>query len=293
MLVSVYMPTKNRLASLREAVASVLAQGHRELELIVVDDGSSDGTPDYLHQLSRTESRLRFVRHDVSAGPPAARNAGIRLARGEFVTGLDDDDRFLPPRIEAFVSYWDLLTRHGERPSCLYALDVSLVAGGRSVVTPKLGRIDYDAMFESNLLGNQIFAPRTHFLEAGLFDTALPLWQDLEFFMRVLQRFGPGRLLDMPTYVFDIRPRDDRVSVTSDERLRRAFELVAARHAADSGRRRQQLFLQMFSWYYGTRPSLRDFAYFMGQGVWVGGFARLVKKRVGVDATSPHAVSSN
>jgi glycosyltransferase involved in cell wall biosynthesis len=287
MLVSVYMPTKNRLASLREAAASVLAQTHAEIELVIVDDGSTDGTSDYLAALARSDGRVVHLRNDVSQGPPAARNAAIERASGTFVTGLDDDDRFLPQRVAAFVDYWELLTRHGEQPSCLYALDVSLLGGGRSMVTPKLGRIDYDAMFESNLLGNQIFAPRAHFLEAGLFDTELPLWQDLEFFMRVLQRFGPGRLLDMPTYVFDIAPRDDRVSTPSRERLQRAFQRVAARHAADSGRKRQQLFLQMFSWYYGTRPELRDFAYFMGQGVWVGGFARLVKKRVASDPNAP------
>ena len=287
MLVSVYMPTKNRLASLQQAVASVLAQSYRELELVVVDDGSTDGTSDYLVELAQRESRVVHVRHEISAGPPAARNAAIERSTGSFLTGLDDDDRFLPQRVAAFVEYWDLLTRHGEQPSCLYALDVSLLGGGRSVVTPKLGRIDYDAMFESNLLGNQIFAPRAHYIEAGLFDTELPLWQDLEFFMRVLQRFGPGRLLDMPTYVFDISPRDDRVSTPSRARLQRAFQRVAARHAGDSGRKRQQLFLQMFSWYYGTRPELRDFAYFMGQGMWVGGFARLIKKRVASDPTAP------
>lgn len=287
MLVSVYMPTKNRLASLRVAVDSVLAQTHREIELVVVDDGSRDGTPDYLHALAQSDGRVRFLRNETSAGPPAARNAAILRSEGAFVTGLDDDDRFLPNRVEAFLDYWELLTRHGERPSCLYALDVSQV-GGREVVTPKLARIGYDAMFESNLLGNQIFAPRAHFVEAGLFDTALPLWQDLEFFMRILQRFGPGRLLDLPTYVFDISPRDDRVSVTSPARLRRAFELVSARHAADSGRRRQQLFLQMFSWYYGTRPTLADFAYFMGQGVWMGGLARLARRRVASDPSAPH-----
>lgn len=291
MLVSVYLPTKNRVDSLERAVSSVLVQSHRELELIVVDDGSTDATPDYLARLKREESRVRIVRHEHSEGAPAARNAAIRLAQGTFVTGLDDDDRFLPPRLGGFVEYWHLLERHGERPSCLYALDVSVTGSGRSVISQKLGRICYDTMFEANRLGNQIFAPRAHFIEAGLFDTTLPLWQDLEFFMRILQRFGPGRLLDIPSYVFDISRRPDRVSVGSRERLRSAYRLVAARHAANSGRRRQQLFLQMFSWYYGTRPSLADFAYFMGQGVWVSGFARLLERRVRTDPRSPYLLA--
>ena len=138
------------------------------------------------------------------------------------------------------------------------------------------------------MLGNQCSRTRAHYLEAGCSTPTRPLWQDLEFFMRILSRFGPGRLLDLPTYVFDVSPRSDRVSASSRARLRRAFELVAARHAADSGRKRQQLFLQMFSWYYGTRPTLADFAYFMNQGVWVGGLARLARRRVSGDPSAPH-----
>src|SRR5512143_3860267 len=98
MQVSVYLPTRNRAASLRRAIESVLAQTYADFELIVVDDGSSDGTREVLESVQRSDARVRAIHHSVSRGAPASRNAAIAAAHGEWLTGLDDDDEFLPRR---------------------------------------------------------------------------------------------------------------------------------------------------------------------------------------------------
>lgn len=95
-LISVVMPAYNHHAYVGEAVASVLAQSHRHLELIVIDDGSTDGTGFVLSDFD--DPRMQVV-HQRNAGSHAALNRGIRLARGEYVAILNSDDRFHPDRL--------------------------------------------------------------------------------------------------------------------------------------------------------------------------------------------------
>ena len=98
-LVSVIIPTYNRAHSIEPAVRSVLAQTYTARGLIIVDDGSTDGTTEVL---SRFGDAVRVIRQS-NAGPSAARNAGVRAARGELVAFLDSDDEWLPEKLERQV----------------------------------------------------------------------------------------------------------------------------------------------------------------------------------------------
>jgi len=98
-LVTVYIPTYNRLELLKRAVKSVLDQDYSNIELIVVDDGSSDGTVDYLECVSQADQRVRYFVNEVNSGACVSRNKAIWAEKGEFITGLDDDDYFLNDRI--------------------------------------------------------------------------------------------------------------------------------------------------------------------------------------------------
>jgi glycosyltransferase involved in cell wall biosynthesis len=280
MLITVYVPTKNRQALLAAAVESVLGQSHRELELIVVDDGSTDGSHGYLAELARRDARVRFIRHEESLGGPSARNAAIRAANGHFVTGLDDDDSFAPDRLASFLSGWQQLQARGETPSCLYSQLTEMHHGQPVGVTSKPEQARYEDMFASNVVGNQVFAPKQHYLDAGLFREDLPAWQDLEFFMRLLKHCGPGRLLDRASYNFDNTPRTDRVSMKSEEKMRKAFEIVNAAHSDGQGRRTQQLYLQLFARLYGIRPGLGDYRRFLALGLWPAGLVQMAKASV-------------
>src|SRR5947208_2893656 len=81
----------------------------RTIELIVGDDASTDGTADFLRRKARDDSRLIYFSNSEPRGAPASRNSAIMRSQGTFITGLDDDDEFLPERIGAFVDYWKLL----------------------------------------------------------------------------------------------------------------------------------------------------------------------------------------
>jgi len=95
---SIIMPTWNRIAWLDRALKSVLAQRETSWELLIADDGSSDGTWASLCEWKRRDSRLRCWRH-ANRGPAASRNALLRHARGEWIVFLDSDDELLPDHL--------------------------------------------------------------------------------------------------------------------------------------------------------------------------------------------------
>jgi glycosyltransferase involved in cell wall biosynthesis len=98
--ISVVIPTYQRRESVSRAVASALEQELSPLEVIVCDDGSSDGTQEAMESWARKEPRLRYLRLPRNHGAPAAaRNLGTRGARGGWVAFLDDDDRWLPEKL--------------------------------------------------------------------------------------------------------------------------------------------------------------------------------------------------
>ncbi len=95
--VSVIIPTFNRVEYVRRAVESVLAQTYTELEVLVVDDGSTDATQTAIQQMA--DPRIRYM-YQENAGRSAARNWGIQCAQGDYICLLDDDDKFFPNKIQ-------------------------------------------------------------------------------------------------------------------------------------------------------------------------------------------------
>ena len=98
-LLSVVIPTWNRARLVHEAIQSALEQRAGEVEVIVVDDASTDSTAEVLER--EFGSRIRLLRLEHRRGPGGARNAGARLAHGEFIAFLDSDDVWLPGKLEA------------------------------------------------------------------------------------------------------------------------------------------------------------------------------------------------
>ena len=105
--VSVIIPTLNRATLLPHAVHSVLGQTYIDLELIIVDDGSTDDTQAVIADLVAADARVKTLRHAESQGQPAAFNSGIKVARGEYLSFLDDDDRWLPHKLTGQVTVLD------------------------------------------------------------------------------------------------------------------------------------------------------------------------------------------
>jgi glycosyltransferase involved in cell wall biosynthesis len=101
-LVSVIIPCLNRETLVGQAIESALGQTHQNVEIIVVNDGSTDGTEKVVQSYTAS-GKVRYFKHEVNKGIPAARNTGIRNSLGEYVAFLDSDDMWLPNKVEVQV----------------------------------------------------------------------------------------------------------------------------------------------------------------------------------------------
>mgnify|MGYP002516567543 CR=1 FL=1 len=101
--VSVILPVYNREDTILRALDSVLMQTYRNMEVIVIDDGSDDSTAEIVRNCQ--DSRVRLVRLPVNGGANAARNAGIRLAEGTYIAFQDSDDEWLADKLEKQIGY--------------------------------------------------------------------------------------------------------------------------------------------------------------------------------------------
>ncbi|MDO5650618.1 MAG: glycosyltransferase [Moraxella sp.] len=214
-LVTVYMPTYNRASLLPRAIESVLNQTYQNIELIVVDDCSQDNTAEILAGFAKQDNRVRYFIQEKNSGACACRNKAIKEASGKFITGLDDDDYFLPHRVEDFVYYWDKLE---ENKSCLFSTikynqDGVEVAGGVSRYIRKKMYVQQKDMLTRNHLGNQVFAKTEDLLKIGGFDESMKIWQDFECFYRLLS-LEKAILIDNKSYIIDQRHGFNRISAS-------------------------------------------------------------------------------
>lgn len=230
-LVSVIMPTFDRPQWLTRAVASVLAQTHANLELIVVNDG---GTPveSLLAALDR-DGRITYVRLGRNENRSAARNAGLKLARGKYVAYLDDDDWFLPEHLERLVG---LLEREGGAVAYSFADRVTEERRGDDLVQTAVDavyRFDYQpgALLVGNFIPLPCLVHRRDCLDAtGLFDEQLITHEDWDLLIRLAARH-PLLQLKETTCCFSWRV--DGSSTTSQHRpdFARTQELIYQRYA--------------------------------------------------------------
>ena len=219
-LVSVYVPTRNRVALLERAIASVLRQSYQPIELVIVDDGSDDATPDLLRALALEHPRLRYFRNEQPRGAPAARNRAIEEARGVFVTGLDDDDEFMPERIAMLVA------AHQERFAFVCSRDVVQTRHGRVIQNPASGVITLDQLLHFNRVGNQVLVLRDRMQAVAGYDEEMPALQDYDLWVRLVARYGPCLKLAETTYVTHAE-HDERISASSERRVQGHARFVA------------------------------------------------------------------
>lgn len=210
-LVTVYIPTFNRLELLQRAVESVRNQTYKNLEIIAVDDCSTDGTQKYLAQLAKEDSRVRYFLKEKNSGACVSRNIAIDNAKGEFITGLDDDDYFLENRISTFVDEIDSnYVFLFDNPQFLRIKDKKL---HKTSTFMKKKEINSSDLLAYNYVGNQIFVRTQILKENGGFDEKLPMWQDFECWYRILKNSNSKAKRIMGyTYVIDISHEYERIS---------------------------------------------------------------------------------
>jgi len=175
-LVSVVIPTHNRAALLHRAIESVRRQTYPNLEIIVVDDASTDETRMVVERL--IDPRIRYLRHAVSRGGSAARNTGIKAATGEYIAFLDDDDEWEPQKTEvqlgAFEGYGAVVCTSDQQVA-----NLKKYAAKEAVELEDLRRGKFTAG------GSGILMAKASILRETMFDESLPRYQDWDLFIRI------------------------------------------------------------------------------------------------------------
>jgi glycosyltransferase involved in cell wall biosynthesis len=186
--VTVVIPCYNQGRFLSEAVESVLSQSYQELEVVVVDDGSTDKTAEVAHSYTRRDSRVRLVRQ-ANRGLAGARNRGLEEARGVYIVFLDADDRLLPGAIEVGVRELE------SHPDCAFVSGIcrKITADGYVVPEWEQFRVRDDPYLEL-LRSCPIYVPavmyrRSVFEAVGYFDSSYKAAEDYDLYYRILQRF--------------------------------------------------------------------------------------------------------
>jgi glycosyltransferase involved in cell wall biosynthesis len=225
-LVSVILPTYNRAHLLERTLESVFEQTYRELELIVVDDGSTDDTPAMLEKT--TDSRLRVLRLDANRGAALARNEGIAIARGELFAFIDSDDVWYADKLERQIAA--LAAASDQVGLCVCSREYGR-PGERFTVEYRDDELDSGAAVALIASGTGLSTPcwlaRREALESvGGFDASLPRMQDYECSLRIAERW---RLLLMSDVLVagDVQP--DSLSESAD-RYTAAIEIIFHKH---------------------------------------------------------------
>ena len=222
-LVSVVIPNFNHGRFLSEAIESALEQEYRDLEIIVVDDGSTDDSRAVVEQHG---GKVRYLWQE-NRGLPAARNTGIRAACGQYVAFLDADDSWLPQFVSSVMARWRQDPALGAVHTGFYSMDHD----GRRLPQVGVSTVADDRMHE-RLVDGEFFVPssvvarRECFERVGLFDERLRGSEDWDMWLRVAQEY---RFAGIARPLVNYRIHGSNMSGDPDYMLRYQL-MVAAKH---------------------------------------------------------------
>jgi glycosyltransferase involved in cell wall biosynthesis len=195
--VTVIIPAFNAERHIGEALESVRDQTLREVEVVVVDDGSRDGT---VREVERFANELDLtIVSQANAGPAAARNAGIRRARGRHCAFLDSDDVMLPDRLAAQMELLDAEADLGLVHTDLMTFDDhGIIHRTRRVFSdPCGGLVLHRLLLDNFITTSTVMAPKARLIEAGLFGEQRRVSEDFELWLRMAARWKVG-FIDRP-----------------------------------------------------------------------------------------------
>lgn len=228
-MISIVLPTYNGARYLRESVDSILHQTMPDWELIIVDDCSTDETPEIAEEYAGMDSRIRVLHNEANQRVPRSLNRGFQVARGEYLTWTSDDNRFLPTALEKMQDYLD---QH---------LDVYLVCA-RVYVIGSDGKKNFSRVFPhaelppfdastfayDDTLG-ACFLYRREVMEAvGGYDPSAYYVEDYEYWLRVYERFP--HIGSIPEFLYEYRIHEGSLTSTQKKKCRTQLIKLRRKH---------------------------------------------------------------
>lgn len=225
-LVSVVVPTYKRPKKLNRAIKSVIKQTYENLEIIVVNDAP---TTNIENIINFQDNRIIPINHEKNKGAPAARNTGIKEAKGEFIALLDDDDKWLPQKIEKQVRKFEELD---DNYGLIYTWAKIIYKDSTKKMKPrKEGEVYLDFLKGSFIPGlPTTLIKRKVFSQSGMFDEKLKSAQDWEMWIRIAKNYKISFVPKILTIIY--QDHSDRIS-TDLERRYQGGEHVIKKHRSE------------------------------------------------------------
>lgn len=217
-LVSVVIPTYNRAKLLSRALDGAIGQSYRNLEILVVDDASEDETAAVVESFN--DPRLRYLRQQTNGGVAAARNRGLKEAKGSLIAFLDSDDEWLPDKLERQVA---LLCRRPTRVGLVHSGVLEHGADGDRILhAPQCRGNVWSEMLHWNTVGSgtsSVVIRREVVETVGFFDSSLPAIEDYDYWTRVARFYE----LDFVSSALIVYHNEDQDLATEQARRSRHF----------------------------------------------------------------------
>ncbi len=192
--ISIILPTYNGEKFLRGSIESCLSQSHRDLELILVDDHSTDRTPAIMAEFAQKDPRVKIIRNQVNQRLPRSLNIGFAQATGDYLTWTSDDNEYLPQAIEkmlaalqaqsdaefVYADYWAVFEEEGRKETI---------------------RTDHTTLAQKNNIGACYLYSRRVYKKIGNYNSDLEMVEDYDYWIRVSKQFKMIRLAE-PVYLY-------------------------------------------------------------------------------------------
>jgi glycosyltransferase involved in cell wall biosynthesis len=225
-LVSVVVPAFNRGFIIGAALESVLNQTYQDWEAVIVDDGSTDNTREIVRDYARSDSRMRLIEHQHQKGAQAARNTGIRNARGAWIAFLDSDDRWLPHSLEARLRLLQKGLHHVVHSDC-YMLSSGSNNLERFGVPPMQGQVYTELLRRSGPMFPALLVLKRALTAINYLDENIGAYQEWDTAIRLAKHFS-FEFVAEPTFIYDCR----HANTISKDSLREAvgYEQIVNKH---------------------------------------------------------------
>jgi len=240
--VSIIIPTYNNAAYIQDSLNSVLKQRYQEYEIIIIDDGSTDNTKELLEPYLRNKRIYYF--YQENKGLPGARNAAIRLAKGEYILCLDADDELAPDAIQKYV---ESAKNHNAQwvISDIYRVENNASEIQKAILPskdPLMDILSQKAYFRSCFYTKKILQ------NVEMYDETQKYYEDWELYIRLIEAKAIFSYVDQPLYIYKVRKN----SITKQSKLMMNFlyiEQIYIKHhkrlVADAGMGMRNLYAQL------------------------------------------------
>jgi glycosyltransferase involved in cell wall biosynthesis len=286
----VIIPAYNRGANAMRAVRSVLEQTEKSVEVLLIDDGSTDDTPQLF---ANPPERVRYLRK-ANGGASSARNAGMRHARGEWIALLDSDDEWTPDKLQRQL---EALGTHYVAAACRHVhINVDGSREDKPEVLPGADKHLFRDLYANLSLKTSSLIFKRHLLErVGLFNERFPVSNDWDFFLRVAKAVNNSGFVCLPEPLVIVHRSSDSLSKVGranalEEALTRIRMVNALLHTDDPGAiarhieraGRKHLELARAHRKQGDKQQARDHAKeAMRAGLKLAGLWRLIQASIG------------